>query len=62
MMNTATEIFEAAKVLGLNVGTFAVVTPSDLALLLKCILLAVTISYTIFKAIAAWRALNDKGK
>ncbi len=61
-MDTAAEIFEAMKVLGLNIGTFAVVTLSDLELILKCVLLGVTISYTIFKAIAAWRALNDKGK
>jgi len=56
------EILEATKVVGVNIGTFAVVTLSDLEILLKCVLLAATITYTIFKAIAAWRALNDKRK
>ncbi len=56
------EIIETLKVVGVNAATFGVVTLSDLELILKCILLLITITYTFFKATAAWRAINDKEK
>ncbi len=54
------QFIDVVKVLCLNVGTFAVVTLSDLKLMLKCTLLLATIIYTTLKALSTWRALNDK--
>ena len=61
-MDYTAEILDVFKVLGVNCGTFAVVSLSDIELVLKCLLLAVTIAWTMFKAMGAWRALNDKEK
>ena len=59
-MNIYEELFDVSKVLGVNVGTFAIVSLSNLELILKCLLLVCTIVWSVFKAVAAWRALNDR--
>jgi hypothetical protein len=59
-MNPYDELLDGLTFLGVNVSAFAIVSLSELELILKCLLLACTIVWSAFKAVAAWRALKDR--
>ena len=56
------DILETCKLFGINAGTFAVVSLSDLELILKCVLLIATIVWTTLKVAALWKQLKETEK
>ena len=54
------DLHDLMKVWGLNLGTFGVVTLTDVEHVLKFILLIVTIIYTIMKIVSWLRKENTK--
>jgi hypothetical protein len=51
-------MIDAAKIYGINASVFLAVSLADISLVLQILLLAATLCWTIFKGIAAWRALK----
>lgn len=56
------DILETCKLFGINASTLAVVSLSDLELILKCVLLIATIVWTALKVAALWKQLKETEK
>ena len=59
-MRMTDQMAETLKIYGVNATAFAVVSLTDISLVLQILLLATTLCWTIFKAVAEWRKLKNK--